>query len=62
MPNLVSQLNILPDKCGILRIYSKFKNSSLNLSPILLSRSSKLTELIILEVHLKSNHAGLILF
>ena len=59
MPNLVSQLNILPDKYGILRIYSKFKNSGLNLAPILLSRSSKLTELIILEMHLKSNHAGL---
>lgn len=60
IPLLVSQLNIFKDNCGILRVKSKFrrwKDGNLNL-PILLSKSSILSTLIVREIHFKLAHAG----
>ena len=58
IPNLVSQLNIYPDKKNILRIHGKFDrpNSSNVFFPILLPKDSKLTSLIVGDAHIKSGH------
>ena len=60
IPNLVSQLNIYPDKKNILRVHGKFDrpNSSNVFFPILLPKDSKLTSLIVRDAHIKSGHVG----
>ncbi|XP_068225135.1 uncharacterized protein [Palaemon carinicauda] len=61
MPNLISQLNLYPDTHNIIRVNCKFneKRSVTNQTyPILLSRESTLTKLIILDEHLLLKHAG----
>ena len=61
MPNLVSQLNVFLCKDGLLRVSSKMarlNDSKDRKFPILLSRESILTKLIILDIHFKLNHSG----
>ena len=60
IPNLVNQLNIAPDGNNLLRVYSKFfrKSSKTRNNPILLSKNSQLTRLIILSMHCKLSHIG----
>ena len=60
IPNIVTQLNLYIDQTGILRVKSKLgrKNSKQNYAPILLSKKSRLSELIILEMHCKRGHLG----
>ncbi|XP_066981068.1 uncharacterized protein [Macrobrachium rosenbergii] len=61
MPNLISLLNLYPDTHNLIRVNCKFneKRSVTNQTyPILLSRESTLTKLIILDEHLLLKHAG----
>ena len=61
MPNLVSQLNIFIDGCGLLRVGSKIpkgKRYCNNYFPILLSKNSNLTKLLVLSAHAKLFHSG----
>ena len=61
MPNLIKQLNLFTDEEGLLRVRSKFGRKSFkkgNFEPILLSRHSCLTKLIISDLHLNMNHSG----
>ena len=60
IPNIVSQLNLFRDSFGVLRVKSKFDRKSCSkicYFPILLSKHSILTKLIIAEVHKKRGHA-----
>ena len=60
IPNLVTQLNVFRDDSGILRVKCKlshFGKSMVNY-PILLSKTSYLTKLIVLHVHHSLNHSG----
>ena len=59
-PNLVNQLNVFKDEDGILRVKAKmFRNVRNSKSfPLLLPKNSRLTELIIRDIHFKMNHAG----
>ena len=59
IPNLVKQLNICRDEKGLLRVKSKFKKwrESENF-PLLLSKNSHLSKLIILDLHEKVMHGG----
>ena len=63
LPPLISQLNVFRDADGILRVGSKFlksKSKSNNrYCPVLLSKESYLTKLVIREVHANFNHAGI---
>ena len=63
VPNLVRQLNIYKDKYGMLRVCSKFerfkKDSNICYFPLLLPRDSRITELVILDLHVKFFYAGL---
>ena len=59
LPNIVSQLNVYLDKHNIIRVKSKFKKwVGHDEFPILLSRDSALTRLIVLDAHLKLSHSG----
>ena len=61
IPNLINQLNVCIDSQGILRVYSKFGRKSLKSdrnNPILLSKNSALTTLIIQSNHVKMAHVG----
>ena len=61
MPNLVRQLNVYPDKKGLLRVKSKFsrwKDDESVRFPILLPKNSILTSLIIMDFHERYSHAG----
>ncbi len=61
MPNIVGQLNAYPDNRGLLRVKSKcMKGSDKNQCyfPLLLSKHSLMTRLIILDLHRKLFHAG----
>lgn len=60
IPNLVTQLNIFPDKAGILRVKSKFegKENQISKFPILLPKNSALSTLIIKNIHARMSHAG----
>ncbi|XP_068231971.1 uncharacterized protein [Palaemon carinicauda] len=61
MPNLILQLNLYPDTHNLIRVNCKFneKRSVTNQTyPILLSRESTLTKLIILDEHLLLKNAG----
>ena len=59
-PNLVTQLNIFRDDQGLLRVKCKLDRNFRPQSsfPLLISKSSKLTELIVRDLHHKCNHAG----
>lgn len=60
VPNLISQLNLIVDKEGIIRVKHKLRNP-LKLDrnfPILLPKQSRLTTLAILDLHTKLAHAG----
>ena len=62
MPNVVSQLNVFLDKQGILRVKHKLKrwSDSKRDFPVLLAKSSKLTEMIVKDLHSKKlRHSGL---
>ena len=61
IPNIVNQLNIYPDKQGLLRVKSKFSrwNDDVSLRfPVLLPKNSHLTRMIIMDFHEKLSHAG----
>ena len=59
-PNLINQLNIYKDDEGILRVKHKLQQWRDHTDfPILLSKTSYLTQLIILDVHNRLNHSGL---
>ena len=60
IPNIVQQLNVFMDNHGILRVrskVSKLKNNFVNF-PMLLHKKSRLTQLIIMDMHCKFCHAG----
>ena len=62
IPNLVTQLNIFMDGNGLLRVGSKMSKHLYNqeaFCPILLSKSSLLTTLIVRKYHEKLSHAGI---
>ena len=61
IPDLVSQLNLYMDKSGLIRVKGKFSKSNLMYKnfPILLSKKSRLTELIVWEFHEKFKHSGI---
>ncbi len=61
LPNIVGQLNIYPDSDGLLRVRSKCcrgKDKNKTYFPILLSKNSILTKLIVSNLHTKLSHAG----
>ena len=61
IPPIVSQLNIFRDGEGILKVKSKFRKwyaSKDNEFPILLSKRSHLTEILIMDCHKNFNHSG----
>lgn len=62
MPNIVAQLNIFPDPNGLLRVKSKTARwkdkDTYSFAPILLSKSSLLTEMIISDLHSQTCHSG----
>ena len=60
IPPIVCQLNVYKDSEGIFRVKSKFRkwNNSQTKFPILLSKFSHLSKLIILDIHKKLNHSG----
>ena len=61
MPNIIKQLNCFVDKNGIVRVGNKMRQST-NLKnsycPILLSKSSELTNEIIKQCHENMLHSG----
>ena len=61
--NLVKQLNIYKDKNGLLRLCNKFerfhKDGKTCYFPILLPKDSRITELIIRDLHVKLAHSSL---
>ena len=60
IPNLVKQLNLYLDTNGIVRVRGKFDRNYVRevKAPILLSKHSKLSDLIIDEMHSVMNHSG----
>ena len=62
LPNLVTQLNLYLDQDGLLRVQSKcdnLKKSSKSYNfPLLLSKNSQITRLIISDLHKTLSHAG----
>ena len=61
IPNIVQQLNVFMDNHGILRVrskVSKLKDDSFVNFPMLLHKKSRLTQLIIMDMHCKFCHAG----
>jgi len=62
IPSLVSKLNIFIDNRGLLRVKSKFgrmTDGKLAIFPILMSKTSKLTELFVRYFHIKMSHSGI---
>ena len=63
IPPLVNQLNVFRDDNGILRVKTKMQRwkerEDRNDYPILLCKSSRLTDLVIVHVHKKLCHSGL---
>ena len=60
IPNLISQLNVFRDKSGLLRVKCKLKSGDrYGGFPILMSKNSYLTKLLILEAHGNSKHSGI---
>lgn len=64
IPNLVNQLNIYMDQEGLLRVKNKcermkgIKQFERFRFPLLLSKTSRLTDLIVYDLHEKISHAG----
>lgn len=61
IPPVVSRLNVFLDNKGLLRVKCKFKKWQENRDqsfPILLDKTSHLTEIIILDIHKKLAHMG----
>ena len=61
VPAIITQLNLILDEHGMLRVKSKFKNwnhSTDEKFPLLLPQNSHLTKLIIWDVHIKLLHSG----
>ena len=61
IPSIVSKFNVFLDQDGILRVKCKFQKWSYNANntfPILLSKSSELTKIIILDIHRQLAHSG----
>ena len=61
IPPIVTQLNIFMDSDGILRVQSKFDRWAEHVKykhPVLLSKNSPLTSLIIRDLHCRKGHAG----
>ena len=60
IPPIVAQCNVFLDEHGLLRVRSKFKkwNGGVHNFPILLSKHSDLTKLIIYDAHVKLCHSG----
>ncbi|XP_068224926.1 uncharacterized protein [Palaemon carinicauda] len=60
IPDLVSQLNIYPDRNNVLRVHGKFDrpNSHRVFFPVLLSKDILLTSLIVRDAHIKLGHVG----
>ena len=61
IPNIVSQLNIFMDANGLLRVRSKLgklQNRARYNFPLLLTKNSPLTKMVILEYHQRFSHAG----
>ena len=61
LPNIVQQLNVYLDRDGILRVKCKLdrvRNGSGSQFPILLPKHSKLTKMIIFDMHERFCHAG----
>lgn len=56
-PNLILQMNLYLDENSLLRVKSKFND--LTMHPILLSKDSYLTRLIVVGIHEKFSHVGL---
>jgi len=53
-PNIVFQLNLYLDDCGIIRVKGKFSDNH----PVLIHHDSHLTELIISDIHTRMSHTG----
>ena len=60
IPLIVTQLNVFKDEFSVLRVKSKFKRWKDHTGelPILLSKNSYLSKLIIRQIHERLNHAG----
>ena len=60
IPNLVSQLNVFQDHNGVLRVKTKISHIGKKMCdfPILLSKKSHVTHLIIKDIHRRLNHSG----
>ena len=61
MPNVIGQLNVVPDPHGILRVHGKCdrgKFRNMPVFPIMLSKDSALTRLLINDVHAACAHIG----
>ena len=59
IPNLVLQLNLFEDTTGLIRVGSKMMGHRNSYFPILLPKSSFVTNLIILDAHQKTSHSGI---
>ena len=60
MPNIVGQLNVFVDKDGLLRVRSKCEKLERHREfPIILSKNSSLTNLIVSDLHRILSHAGI---
>jgi len=62
IPNIVTQLNVFIDEDELIRVKSKFKvpdqQGRLRSFPILLPKKSRLTEMIIEDIHKSLSHSG----
>lgn len=59
IPNLVTQLNVFKDRDGLLRVKAKMKFwSDTQKYPLLMSKNSYLSKLLINDYHARLNHAG----
>lgn len=60
IPELVTKLNLFRDEHGLLRVKCKLRTWSVNNAsyPILMSKDSSLTKLIILNTHARLSHVG----
>ena len=59
IPNLILQLNLFVDKCGLLRVGSKMMKRKKSYFPLLLPKESLLTELLIRGIHERRAHIGI---
>ena len=59
IPNLVSQLNLFIDNSGLIRVGSKMMRHRNSYFPILLPKTSMLTELLLSDMHQERAHLGI---